>query len=802
MTPDNDKPTTPPLDQPEALADAPRPAGVLRGNTGIDTAQGIIAAFLAGMVALLALFAGVGAPFHGPDLDLFSDPESLSRVAWVPDQFDDLPHAPLTLFSYALNRQLFGASPAALQTGNLILLAAGVALCLLWLRAVFAAAPVALLLGVALLVGLHPMSAAGVGVAVGRPALLGAFFGHLALCLLLRSPARAEGNAATIAGIAAYLAATAAYLPWLILPMLLLALDWTRGGPGGWRQRLPVHGVLFALLLAIVVARRAAFADAWPAWPVADAPWAWLARLATLQGYWPDNAGMVWGGGSVAIVLGLAVAGLAFAARGAALGAALAWIGLGLLAEAVLSPVAPGTGVLPLIGVGVAVVAGATLLPPGVARNVAGAALAAVVIAAGGLSYVQATAWNDPLGYWSVQAATPGNTAALRRLGEYLAHEARHGEDETARTEARRAGIDVWRGIVATTPGDGAAAGVLGGLLLLDGQGAEAEPLLRQAVAADPFNPAHALNLALALERWVTLRDGRIVPPTQRPTPEDLDRQRRALDYFARAAALGPLPREAQVRYGFTLAMLGDRESGLPLLRAALGDDPAMAPLLQQFEEAIREAAALEAAAQQAFAAGTPTPEARFQRALANLRHERLVPARYGLQQLARDPEQAAAWVQLGLLSQRLEELGAFLGEFGPAQNENAALWTELAARLATLGQWDAAEATLRACEASVPGADPALGSLAEIALALGQTERAVAHLNALAEARPEDPAPWARLAAISEAAGNAADATRYAAEAAQRGGSATLPTAETPDEAAPPESESPRRAIERTVIR
>lgn len=792
---------TPEPQEPPAQSAAPKQSGVLRDTTGMETAQGAIAAALAGMVALLTLLVGVGAPLHGPDLDLFGAPGALTRVVWTPEHFDAQPHAPLTLFTYAANRATLGTAPGALHGVNVLLATAATALCLIWLRGAVPRAPVAATLGAALLFGLHPLHAAAAGVASGRPALLGACFGFLALMLLARCAAQPGRTVSAIAGLASYLIAAAACLPWVALPLLFAAVEAARGGHARQPAALPMYGALFALGGMVLIAHAAASPDAvFGAWtPVADTPWIWAARVATLDGHWPDSVGAPWGVAAWAVALAAAGIGLALALRGVVVGAALAWIGAAWMAEVLFAPLGPGSGTLPLAGVALAATAAFPRLPSGLPRQAAGAVLAAIVAACGAVSYWQTAAWGDPVAYWSARASAPGGGApALRRLGVWLAHEARHAPDATQRDEARRAGEEVWRGVLAMAPDDGAAAGALGGLLVLDGRGAEAEPLLMRAIAANPFDAQATLDLALALDRWLTFRDGRFSLPTQRPTPEDLDRQRRAVDYFARAAALGHVPREAQARHGFTLALLGDREAGLPLLRAALGDDPEVAPLIAQFEESIREAAALEAAARQALASGAPTAEARLQRATAHLRQDRLVPARHGFQQLARDPAQAAAWVQLGLLSQRLGERDAFLAEFGPVQRENAPLWVELAARLASAGQWDAAEAVLAACARVATDAPPPHGALSEIALALGQADRAEAHLRAWAGAHPGDPAPWSRLAAIAEAAGRAADAAAHRAEAARRGGAETPPE----DATAPTTDDSPRRAIERTVIR
>src|SRR5690606_13845813 len=153
----------------------------------------------------------------------------------------------------------------------------------------------------------------------------------------------------------------------------------------------------------------------------------------------------------------------------------------------------------------------------------------------------------------------------------------------------------------------------------------------------------------------------------------------------------------------------------------------------------------------------------------------------------------------LGLLSMRTGEAQTFLGEFGPVQSGNNAVWMDLAARTGQAGQWDTARQYLEFNAAHNPTATAPLMALADIAMALKQPDRAAQSLQELTQQLPGDPEPWLKLADIALDTGRKRQAVQLLHEAAQRGTSAEAHAAR--QDAAGVSEESGTREIERTDI-
>jgi predicted Zn-dependent protease len=185
----------------------------------------------------------------------------------------------------------------------------------------------------------------------------------------------------------------------------------------------------------------------------------------------------------------------------------------------------------------------------------------------------------------------------------------------------------------------------------------------------------------------------------------------------------------------------------------------------------------------------------------AHLLRNEILPARYMLQQAyAKDVTNLKAWVQLGLLSLRARDVDRFLGEYGRSQATNDKLWIELAARSAEGGAWDEARTFLKYNATLSTSATLPQYTLAEIADALKQPDRADAYLQDAAKARPTDPEPWLRLADRAIAAKQNDKAAAALAEAEKRGASPSALEERRKKGVAP--AAPTRPGIERSVIR
>jgi predicted Zn-dependent protease len=241
---------------------------------------------------------------------------------------------------------------------------------------------------------------------------------------------------------------------------------------------------------------------------------------------------------------------------------------------------------------------------------------------------------------------------------------------------------------------------------------------------------------------------------------------------FRRAEHLGPLPREAQGRYGLLASSFGEFEVGLPLLKAAIGED-AQSPLKAPYDQFSKMAEQVQALSQRADAAASQNPGSMagiVARADKLLMEGRSTAAFYLLQlAMPQAVGDDATWATLGLVSARMEGSQNFIADWGASRSGNTAAWEQLATRCALAGSWDAAELYLRNGLNGIAGAMPEL-KLAAIAVQAKQAERAMAFLDAAQKAYPDSPVPWLQLADMSIASQNFALARGQLDEAEKRG--------------------------------
>jgi tetratricopeptide (TPR) repeat protein len=788
--------------------------GVIRGDVGIETAQVWLSAFLIVAVGLAAYLAVWGIPFHGEDQALFADQTALQRVVTVPEALAAMPHAPLTLFGYAVNAWPSPGSPMLLHAFSLLLHLANAVLLFLVARRLLGRGvpePVAMLGG--MLFAVHPIAVESVACLAARPGLQAAFFGLLSLYLFLGAadePAPRFGHAC--AALVFYVLAFGSHAAALSLPLAFLATDAARQGREGLRRNFGVHALLLGAMPALALAQHASGVRADAGFP--EGVYATLAMQAAfalrlIPGMlWPAGAEVLYPvpSGAPLAVLGLLVlAGLAAATiasltplvvakpslRGASpratrqsgpdenhpnndspnriswrsgAGPALAWLFLTACAIPCLTPLdvvlADRQLYLPL--------AGAVLVVPWLFSRVSskqlraamGVAAAVVVLAGLAVTYQRTTRWADPESLWTEATANaPANPTPWRYLGRYLARQAEAAADPAQRETLLQKAAQAWSAAAQQAPEDPECLAQCGIALQRLGQNEEALPQLQAALRANPFDGPAARHRALACESQAN----------RAPDPEPL---RHAFDHFQRAERLGALTPDAQARYGMVCAALGDFDRAVQLLEPIAGEDPAAPPnqILQRFQQLADQGKSLDQTAQKQFSQNATGVDGLVTRAEAMELRGNYLQAGYLLDLvLERHPDNAQAWVLLGLARARTGAAAGFLQEWGGKIAVAPKAWNALAKRCAGMNAWDAALAYLQFSAQKEGAPARAYTALAAIALELRQPQRAETLLKLAADALPEDLGPWLALCDLALAANDTAQAQSHLAEAEKR---------------------------------
>jgi tetratricopeptide (TPR) repeat protein len=770
-----------PADQESSAVSEATPAparGVIRGDVGIETAQVWLSAFLILAVGLAAYLAVWGIPFHGEDQALFAEQTALQRVVTVPEALAAMPHAPLTLFGYAVTAWPGPGSPLLLHAFSLLLHLGNAVLLFLVARRLLgkgAPEPVAMLGG--MLFAVHPMAVESVACLAARPGMQATFFGLLSLYLFLGAvaePAPRFGHAC--AALVCYVLAFGSHAAALSLPLVFLVADAARQGREGLRRNFGVHALLLGAMPALALAQHASGVRADAGFP--EGVYATFATQAAfalrlIPGMvWPAGAEVLYpvpSGAPVAILGLLVLAGLAavtiasIAWRSGA-GPALAWLFLTACAIPCLTPLgvvlADRQLYLPL--------AGAVLLVPWLFSRVSskpfraalGVAAAVAVLAGLAVTYQRTTRWADPESLWTEAAAkAPANPTPWRYLGRYLARQAEAVEDPAQRDTRLQKAAQAWSAAVQQAPEDPECLAQYGITLQELGQNEEAFPQLQAALRVNPFDGPAARHLALAYESQAN----------RAPDPEPL---RHAFDHFQRAERLGALTPDAQARYGMVCAALGDFDRAVQLIEPVAGEDPAAPPnqMLQRFQQLAGQGKSLDQTAQKQFSQNATSVDGLVTRAEAMELRGNFLQGGYLLDLvLERHPDNAQAWVLLGLARARTGAATGFLQEWGDKITVAPEAWHALAKRCAGINAWDAALAYLQFSAQKEGAPARAYTALAAIALELRQPQRAETLLKQSADALPEEPGPWLALCDLALAANDTAQAQNHLTEAEKR---------------------------------
>lgn len=747
-----------PVNSPEPHAPEATPrASVLRADANNAVAVVFFSAVVPGLVAFFLYYATLAIPLHGPDLVQFGASEALHRLVTAPEIAATVPHAPLTVYGHALNWELAG-NAGGMHFGSLLLHVACAVLAFLCARRLMpAGAPDALAMIAGLLVATGPFAAEALGQISARGPMQAALFSLLTLWLVLRGAGRF--STAMLAALC-YAAACASDAAATILPVALALGAVALGGLERLRRERTVHLTLVLVAVGLLTARAATGHDLLARGPLESL----TAAMASL-GHAVAVALLVGSASPLAStdlalgVLGLLFAGLALVAliaaavlRSAA-SIGLLWMAVLPLGTALFLPaeavLAQGASYLPAVGLALAVpVVIAQIQRPQIRL---GATVFGVVMAVGGgvVGLGDLTPGADPDTHWKMVAEETKDARAWRYLAEYrLVQPVRDGEPSPQ--ELALPALQAWH---AQDAQDARAATLLGGALADTGKIEEAIPVLRAALALNPWSGPTTARLAALYE--------------QRARTEGRDTLLRARDYYARANALGALDQAALEPYALVLAAVGDLPGAARTLKLALGDaqEGPAAAALKRFEAGAQQILAREQQLRATLSQGGDTAGI-VQRAEIDFLRGRNMQSFYLLERvLRREGENAPAWSLLGLIYARMQRVDAFVREFGTHTSATPSAWEDLARRCATTGQWEAALAFM----GQSPGGSVAL-RLATLAQELRQPQRAQEFLQRAADESPADPLPLLRLAEMAVAAKDLERAGAALAEAQRRG--------------------------------
>jgi tetratricopeptide (TPR) repeat protein len=749
--------------------DARLAEGILKGHAGLETAQVLMAAFLIAVSAFLAFSTVFSAPFSFEAARLVVQNAPLHHVATVAAGIAEAPSHPLGMLALAKNWWIAPNNPTAFHIVDFLLHVAvgmllfGIARLLLGSRRQMAE-PVAMLAG--LLFVLHPLTTETVADVAARPILLSTFFMLVSVFAYLRS--RREGGSAlsVVVAVSSFVLGMTAHPVALALPLVVTALEWT--APPSRARRMAPFWVVAAFYLAVWWGA----AGRLPVEPLSEGAWEWgsagylLKRMLFPVGLsiYPVAEGAAAGWLALGGLVGVVTAAAAALIRRSPAAVALIWWGAMLTAALWFAP----AGLRERLAY--PSLAGACLLMPWAfefmrrpgARAATGISAAILLILLGVTTFVRANAWVDPVRLWSgavemaPEAATPRERLGLLYLNRAEAVAGSEIERRDAVVEAARA--SAFTHLTRAVELGASSAAVYEGL--------GRAYAFRDETAAS----LGAFQQALRLEPG----DARLLASTgeasARVAFETDDRRGlvQALRYLTAAQAAGPLAPEYLVALGSVQAALGRFEEAASTLEEVsdAGEAPAKdiaqlnqvgeaAKELQQRAEAARERDYLQALVLESQLA-----------ALRNRPLQALYMAAYVYKQ---QPGNWQAWVSLGASKAQLGEIDGFLARElpPPATPEGVPpAWRMLALKAAFSGEWEAAGKVVAAAGQE---ANTAL-VLGELALELGQIDRAQDYLREAARLAPQDYRPWLRLAEGALAGGNKAQAGGYVQEAERRG--------------------------------
>lgn len=752
--------------------------GVLKGDAGTETAQVWISAFLIAALGFIVYLGSFSIPFQGDDLELFHESRSLHRVVTSTGALEQLPTSPLSVVGLAVGYAVTGGNVDGLHGLSILLhLCCAILVFLLARRMLPVGTPEAVAMVAGMFFVAHPLLTGTVNYLVAFPVLQSTFFGLLGLNFLLRGASQSNLCLASLAGaVIAFVLAFGSDTAALLLPVVGIALLQMRPLGTGSQAYLRVSTSALVLTTASLWVAGEAGGLFGPA-IISHGMGARLGAFLDLSGnlllstLWPLRSSVLpLAPGLIAGVAGLLllIVALSFGLLGRQWPVvhAIALALLGLFSAACYAPaeVVETTRYLYLPFAGLAILLPWILLriqAPSAFR-VASGVVAVLILLLGFLSFQRTETWKQPEVLWAGEAERhPESVVPLQALGRFhsAAAELAPLDNVQVREKLFSSASDAWKAVLERIPGDPEAEKNLGIMAVNLGKFDEARPLLETASARLPEDQELALYLGYTLEQAGRSTGDRALLIS-------------ALRSFRRAARLGTLPVEGQARFGLLAASFGEFDTGLPMVKAAMGDD-AESPLKEPLDQFTKMAEQVQTVRQRVETAISQNPgsiEGLMARVDLLLAEGRLMSAFYLLQLVMEQvPSSDAAWATLGMVSARINGSEHFLADWGASRAGNLPAWEQLSGRCAVTGAWDAAELYLRHGISGAPGAMPEL-KLAEIALQAQQPQRALTYLDAAQKAYPDSPLPWLQMADMSIAAEEFGRARGQLDEAEKRG--------------------------------
>jgi tetratricopeptide (TPR) repeat protein len=773
----------------EAAPDEPKAAPVIRFDRGVGAAQVWVSAFLIIAVGVVAYSSILGIPFHAEDQKLIVDNTALHSLTTFANAVDPENPRVLTMLSFALNWKLTPDSSAGFHVVNLLLHLTNAVLVFLVCRVLLgpAVSPVIPMIA-GMLFAVHPLNTESVNYVVGRAGLLSTFFALVSVWLFLGSrfgyrvsaigsdePQIQSGPAGEVGtsslglrrvalSVFAYVFAWAADSSVIILPVIILTVDWVASGRR-ILDRISSHAPLWGVLVVLLAVQYAAGVSGTGL--ASDRhSFQYLATLAFIPFrlsvvHWPPALPEPQG---ISVIF-FAIICLSGLRNRFVAGAAIAWLMVALL-PACGSGVVERNAYFGVAGLAMWIPGLLTLLKRPSLRAMAGLAAAALVIAWGTATYMRNIVWQDPVSLWTDAAEkAPESPIPPRNLGHALLDVGdAMGQNPQAATVLQNAEQNLRRSL-SLDPENVQARFDLAEAVLRQGRTDDAVPLFLDVLRLDLDNQPATLNVAILLNEKANASG-------------DQKGLAHSVDYFRRADSLKPLSGEPLARYGMALLALGEFDEAEGALQRVVGSDTAspLAPVVKNVQETLKAVRGMEQQSLTLLSKDPSDATALKMRAQVYALRGQVLQAEYVLERLWRDHRQDfAAWVLMSYVKARMKEPDEFIKDYPPPPKpeEVKSVWMEAARASAGRGLWDAAKAYLEAPAAAADGLPPVLLALGGLALELRQAPRAQDYFQQAAQAYPNDPWPWLRLCDLAIASQANQAAARYLSEAQGRGADA-----------------------------
>jgi len=778
----DDKLVKPGSDEPvseERQTDSLPHEAVIRFDRGVGSAQVWMSAFLIIVVGVIAYSNILGIPFHVEDRALIVDNAPLHSLTTFSSAVDPKNPRILTMLSFALNWKVTPGSSVGFHVVNLLLHLANAVLVFLVCRSLLgpAVTPVIAMLA-GMLFAVHPLNTESVDYVVGRAGLLSTFFVLVSVWLFVKSgfgsdePSSFRLRPGFLAlSVFAYVFAWAADGSAIVLPVIILAVDWVGGGrkevrtaEGGCATvaaHAPFWGVL-AILLAVQYAAGVSGVHL----AGKQGSFAQLGLLSVL----PLKLSVVHAASAssaalLAIPVLVAVVALVLVAMRSVAGVGLAWFAIGLWCTGG-TEVDEKSAYFGLAGLAMLIPWLLTLVKLPSVRVVAGLIATGLVVACGTGTHLRNMVWQDEASLWTDAAEkAPGSPVPPRNLGHaFLVLGEAMAQQQQASMVFQKAEENLRRSL-SLDPKNVQAKYDLAVAVLRQGRTDEAISLFLDVLRLDLDSQPATLNLAMLLNAKANASG-------------DQKLLARSVDYFRRADTLKALSDEPCAQYGMALLAMGEWEEAEGVLQRAAGSDSesALAPVLKNVQDTAKRLRGME---QQSLAllSKNPSDAAGLKmRAQVYALRGHVLQAAYTLERLWReDQHDFDAWVLLSYVKAKMKEPDEFIKDYAPPPKPDGvkSVWMEAARASAIRGLWDAAKAYLESPGAAGEALPHALLSLGETALELRQAARAQDYFQQATVAYPNDPQPWLRLCDLAMAGKANEIAQRYLAEAKSRGADA-----------------------------